>query len=133
MGIKTECKITVSGETSNNENKMGAILVVANPNEIVKLLHEKLNYNQLDVTEVSRMITETVMMLEIWRLHVHDAVILYKAGIRTKADLKKQKQAKLWKTVQIAIKDKHVKKFLRRSNLIPNLEEVGEWIESAKE
>ncbi len=107
--------------------------IVAKPDDIVNLLSEKLNYSQLDIAEISRMIIETKLMLEIWRLQVHDSVILYKAGIRTKADLKKQKQAKLWKTVQIAIKDKHVKKFLKRSNLIPTLEEVGEWIESAKE
>ncbi len=108
-------------------------LLVTTPDEIVNLLQEKLNYNQLKVEDISRMIIETNLMLEIWRLRVHDVVILYSAGIRTKADLKKQKQSKLWKTVQVAIKDKHVKKFLKRSNLIPNLEEVGEWIESAKE
>ncbi|MHA1555763.1 MAG: DUF4332 domain-containing protein [Candidatus Heimdallarchaeota archaeon] len=127
----------VSKATADKFKKIGIIkvvdFVVAKPEDIVNLLREKLNYNQLDVADISRMITETKLMLEIWRLHVHDAVILYKVGIRTKADLKKQKQAKLWKAVQIAIKDKHVKKFLRRSNLIPNLEEVSEWIESAKE
>lgn len=107
--------------------------MVAKPEDIVNLLHEKLNYNRLDVADISRMIIETRLMLEVWKLQSHDTVILYQAGIHTKALLKKQKHSKLWNKVQLAIEDKHVKKFLKRSNLIPNYEEVGEWIESARD
>ena len=127
----------VGKATADKLKKIGIIkvsdFISKKPKAIVKLLNEKLDYKQLDVAEVTRMRAETIIMLEVWRLHVHDAVILNKAGIRTKSELKKQKKNKLWKAVQVAIKDKHVKKFLRRSNLLPDLEEVEEWIQAAKE
>ena len=82
--------------------------------------------------DLTRMQLETRMMLEVARLRTHDAVILYAEGIKTKQDLANEEQDALWEKVQEAIQDSRVKKLLRRASLYPDLEEIGEWIESSK-
>ncbi|MBD3191013.1 MAG: DUF4332 domain-containing protein [Candidatus Heimdallarchaeota archaeon] len=101
--------------------------------EIVELLKKELDYTRLDLEDISRMQAETQLMLDVPRLRVHDSVILYGAGIKSKDSLSKHQQDDLWDKVQEAIKDDHVKRYIRRKNLRPDFEEIGEWLESAQD
>lgn len=100
--------------------------------EIVRLLKEQLNYTRLDLEDIDRMQKETQLMLDVPRLRVHDVVVLYSAGITSKEMLLKLDQDTIWKKVQEALKTDHSKKYLSRGKITVDLEEIGEWKESAQ-
>ncbi|NHJ49575.1 MAG: DUF4332 domain-containing protein, partial [Asgard group archaeon] len=102
------------------------------PEEIVEQLNKN-GYTRLKVEDIKRMQTEAQLMLDIGPLRVHDAVILFKVGIKSRSALAKSDQDELWEKVQGVVDDTHVRKFLRWSNLEPTYEEMADWIAFGKE
>ncbi|HUT81426.1 MAG TPA: DUF4332 domain-containing protein [Candidatus Bathyarchaeia archaeon] len=101
------------------------------PEEIVAKLVAN-NYKRLQVEDIERMQTEAQLMLDIPKLRVHDSVILFRIGIKSKLALSRANQDDLWVKVQEVLKDNHVRKFIRWSNLEPTYEEMAEWISETK-
>ncbi len=122
----------IGGKTEERLNKVGIItisdLLNADPAKIAK----DLNHSRIDTDDVLRWQKQTMLAQRIPNIRGHDVQILVRSNIDTVEKICSFDADKLLEEIDPFVKSSTGKSILR-SGAVPDLEEVTDWIEWAKQ
>ncbi|HMO15047.1 MAG TPA: DUF4332 domain-containing protein [Pirellulaceae bacterium] len=126
-----EAAPSIGAKTAERFYKIGINSVGDFLKEKANVLAAKLNYKRITEEVISSWQQQTRLMVQIPNMRVHDVQVLVACGLINATEIAKMDPKKLLAIVEPFVESKDGERVLR-GNKKPDLQEVGEWIESAR-